>query len=304
MIRSDQLDGLMALKCVAEKRSFTAAATALGVSPSAVSQAIKQLESRLGIALLSRTTRSTSLTEAGEQFFEQAAPAIDQILNALSAVGSYAEKPSGLLRLNLPRALYPMYLAPIVSSFIERYPEVSVELFFEDAASDMVEQSFDAGIRLSDILAKDMVVKKLFGPIRFVVAGSPKYFKKHGRPTNPKDLLAHNCILIRLGRERLYNRWEFENKSGEFQVQVKGSLIFNDSTLMRQAAMNGDGLIYANEDSLKDLVAEKKLEVVLHQYAASSTGFYLYYPKRSQVMPKLRAFIDHITEYQKKSKGI
>ncbi|RYZ77904.1 MAG: LysR family transcriptional regulator [Proteobacteria bacterium] len=298
-MRSDQLDGLMALKVVAEKKSFTAAATVLGVSPSAVSQAIKQLESRLGIALLSRTTRSTSLTEAGEGFLNQAGPAIDQIVMALETVGTYASKPSGLLRINLPRILYPTYLGPIISSFTKKYPEISVELFFEDAASDMVENSFDAGIRLSEILAQDMVALKLFGPVRFVVAGAPKYFAKHGRPKTPKDLLSHNCILMRLGRDRLYDRWEFESKKGEFQIHVKGSLIFNDSTLMRHAGVNGEGLIYTTEDSLRDLVSSGKMEVVMSQYAATSSGFYLYYPKRSQVMPKLRAFIDHLNEYNR-----
>ena len=151
----DQLNGLLALKAVADTRNFSAAARLFGVSPSAVSQTIKQLEQRLGIALLSRTTRSTSLTEAGEVFLSQAGPALDHILAALEDVGTYAEKPSGLLRLNLPRQVYPSYIAPLLASFAKKHPEVTVELFFEDQVTDIVGKGFDAGIRLSDILAKD-----------------------------------------------------------------------------------------------------------------------------------------------------
>ena len=293
-MNNGQLDGLIALKLVADKRNFAAAALILGISPSAISQVIKQLENRVGIALLTRTTRTTTLTEAGERFLSQAGPAIEQILAALEEVGTYAQKPSGLLRINMPRTVYPVYLAPLIASFTKKYPEVSVELFFEDGTSDVIESGFDAGIRLSDILAKDMVATKLYGPVRFITAGSPKYFNKAGRPKHPKDLLSHNCIRARFGPDKMYDRWEFEHKGAEFQVQVKGSLILNDSLLIQKAAIDGAGVIYTTEDSIKDLVASGKLEIVLNSFASSSTGFYLYYPKRSQVQPKLRAFIEHI----------
>jgi DNA-binding transcriptional LysR family regulator len=288
-----QLDGLLALKLVAEKRNFAAAATALGVSPSAISQIIKQLESRVGIALLTRTTRSTSLTEAGEKFLNQAGPAIEQILTALEDVGTYAQKPSGLLRINLPRSIYPTFLEPAIASFMKKYPEVSVELFFEDGQTDVVEKGFDAGIRLSDILVKDMAAVKLFGPVRFVTAASPKYLNKWGRPKHPKELLSHNCIRSRLG-ESLYDRWEFESKGSEFQVNVKGQLILNDSAVSLRAAMDGQGIVYTFEDAIKDKVDSGKLEIILANYSATSAGFYLYYPARSQVLPKLRCFIDHL----------
>lgn len=291
---NSQLDGLLALKLVAEKKNFSAAAETLGISPSAISQIIKQLETRVGVALLSRTTRSTSLTEAGEQFLNQAGPAVDQILAALNSVGTYAGKVSGLLRLNLPRSVYPSFLAPIVASFTKKHPEVCVEIFFEDEVSDVVESGFDAGIRLSDILAKDMVAIKLFGPIRFVTAASPKYFNKNGRPKHPKDLLAHNCLRGRLGASYIYDKWEFEQNGEAFRVQVKGNLIFNDSLVMLATALDGAGIIYTTEDAIADKVKAGKLEIVLNQFAPSSTGFYLYYPRRSQVLPKLRAFVDHL----------
>jgi DNA-binding transcriptional LysR family regulator len=293
-MQNDQLDGLLALKLVAEKRNFSAAATELGISPSAVSQAIKQLESKLGVSLLSRTTRSTSLTEAGESFLAQAGPAMDQILLALGQVGNYAQRPSGLLRLNIPRLVYPSYLAPKIVSFRKKYPEISVELYFEDAVSDMVAGGFDAGIRLSDVLEKDMVATKLVGPVRFVTAASPKYLNKAGRPKHPKDLLSFDCIVPRINKDRLYDRWEFEQKGTEFSVHVKSSMIMNDSGFSAKAAMDGLGIIYTFEDAIKDKIESGKLEVILSQYQTSSAGFYLYYPKRSQVLPKLRAFIDHI----------
>ncbi|MNL09846.1 HTH-type transcriptional regulator DmlR [compost metagenome] len=244
---------------------------------------------------MTRTTRSTSLSEAGERFLAQAAPAIDQILGAINEVGSYAQKPSGTLRINLPRLVYRSYLEPIVTSFIAKYPEISVELFIEDAQSDVVDEGFDAGIRLSDILMKDMVAMKLFGPVKFVTAASPKYLNKMGRPKHPKDLLSHNCIRARLGKG-LYDRWEFESKGKDFKVQVKGNLILNDSFLSLGAAIDGTGIIYTMESAIENEVKAGKLEIILSQYAATSGGFYLYYPKKSQVQPKLRAFIEHLRD--------
>ncbi len=298
----NQLDGLIALKLIAEKKNFTAAADELGITPPAISKMIKQLESKLGVSLLARTTRSMSLTEAGERFLNDAGPALDQILAAMDNVGSYAQKPSGLLRLNLPRAVCPT-IFPIISSFIKKYPDVSIELYFEDAVSDVVEKGFDAGIRLSDILAKDMVAVKLYGPVKFVTSASPKYLNKMGRPKHPKDLLQHNCIRFKFESGYMYDRWEFESKGKEFQVQIKGSLIMNDPLILKNACVDGHGVMYTSYDSIEDLVKSGKLEVILEQYAAKSEGFYLYYPKRSQVMPKLRAFIDHIKNNLHESAG-
>lgn len=294
-MNNDQLNGLVALKTVAEKKSFTIAARSLGVTPSAISQIIKNLESRIGVALLSRTTRSLSLTEAGEQFLNQTTPALNQIFSAFENIGDYAKRPTGLLRINMPRLAYHSFLSSVIKSFNEKYPEVTVEFYFEDGKSDVVEGGFDAGIRLSDILAKDMVAIKLFGPVNFVAAASPEYLDKMGRPKHPKDLLSHRCIPIRLG-SRLYDRWEFEQKGKEFEVHVKGPLIFNDSVLMIDAAVDGLGIIYTAEDALEEKVKSGKLEIILEKYKSSSTGYYLYYPKVSQVLPKLRVFIDHVKE--------
>lgn len=292
VMTKDQLDGLLALKLVAERRSFTAAASALGISPSAISQIIRQVERRVGVALFTRTTRSMSLTEAGERFLAQAAPAITQIMDAMEDLRSYARKPAGLLRINAPRAVYS-YLAAVLTSFNEHYPDITVELCFEDGQSDIVGGGFDAGIRLSDILAKDMIALKLYGPVKFVTSAAPSYLQRQGRPKHPKDLLSHNCLRNRLG-QRLYDDWEFEHKGKDFQVQVTGSLIFNDSTLMMKAAVDGAGVIYNAEDAIREEVSAGRLEVILKPFAATSTGFYLYYPRQSHASPKLRAFIEHV----------
>jgi DNA-binding transcriptional LysR family regulator len=290
----NRLDGLLALSLVAKKRNFTAAAEELGISPPAISKMIKQLEKRMGIALLSRTTRSTSLTEAGERFLSEAGPALDQILSAMDRAGVYAEKPSGLLRINLSRSMYPSLMRPLITSFTKRYPEVTVELFFDDQLSDVVEGRFDAGVRPSETMAKDMVALKLVGPIRYLVVGTPKYLNQHGRPKHPQDLHSHNCIRMSFGEGDMYDRWEFEHKGKDFQVQVTGSLILNDTALAVDAALDNLGLIYTADSLISDKIAAGKLETVLEPYAAKDSGFYLYFPKRSQVQPKLRAFIEHI----------
>lgn len=294
----NQLDGLLALKLVADKRNFTAAAKTLRVSPSAISKMIRQLEARLGVTLLTRTTRATSLTEAGEGFLRQAGPALDLILAAMRDAGRFAEKPAGRLRLNVPQMIYPNFLKPVVASFVKKYPDVTVELFIENAATNIFERGFDAGIRVSDILAQDMVALKLLGPVRWVIAGAPKYLNKFGRPQHPKDLLSHNCICVGAG-DRVYDRWEFEHENKEFAVQVGGSIVMNDATLALDAALDGFGLLYTNENAIIDKVKAGKLEIVLDRYAGTSAGIYLYYPQRSQVHPKLRAFIEHVKYYQK-----
>ena len=294
----NQLDGLLALKLVADKRNFTAAAKTLRVSPSAISKMIRQLEARLGVTLLTRTTRATSLTEAGERFLGQAGPALELILAAMGDAGSFAEKPAGRLRLNVPQLIYPNFLKAVVASFVKKYPDITVELFFENAATNIFERGFDAGIRVSDILAQDMVALKLLGPIRWVIAGAPAYLEHVGRPKHPKDLLSHDCICVGAG-ERVYDRWEFENEGKEFAVQVRSSLVMNDATLALDAALDGFGLLYANENAIMDKVEAGKLEIVLDRYAAASAGIYLYYPHRSRVHPKLRAFVEHVKAYQK-----
>lgn len=290
----DQLNGILAFKLVADRRSFTAAAEEMRVSAPAVSKMISQLEKKMGVTLLTRTTRTVSLTEAGKLFLDNAGPAINQIIIAQEMTQSQAKKPSGTLKLNVPGIYYPIYLAPHIRSFLQKYPDISLDIYSSDEAIDVFQSGFDAGIRTSDIVAQDMVAVKLFGPIRWVVAGSPKYLNKFGRPKHPKELLNHNCIKARFGiSSGIYDKWEFQERGKEFEVKIKGNLIFNDTIHIRQAVLDGLGLTYNAYEVVKDQVQSGKLEIVLPSFQVQSEGFYLYFPRASQVSPKLRAFIDH-----------
>lgn len=304
-MKTDQFDGILALKLVAERKSFTAAAEELQVTPPAISKMIALLEARLKISLLTRTTRSVSLTEAGQRFLDQAGPAMEQIITAQETAAASINKPSGLLKLNMFSLFYPYYFNHYINSFVEKYPDVHVEVYSEDQAFDIFEKGFDAGIRPSDILAKDMIAIKLFGPVRYVTVASPKYLDKMGRPKHPKDLLNHNCIKHRFGHgTAVYERWEFADKGKEFEVRIDGSLTFNDAILEKYAALDGAGILYTVYEAVAEDIKNKKLELILNSFHVESDGFYLYFPRRSQLQPKLRAFIDHIksiNEIKKKS---
>lgn len=295
-MNKDQLDGLIAFRAVAETNSFSGAAKVLNISHSAVSQIIKNLEERLGTTLITRTTRSISLTEAGEKFLTTLGPALDQIQSAFDDAASYSEKPSGTLKLNLLRTTYASHFEKLILSFMKKYPDINLELHFQELSVDIVKGGFDAGIRISDILDKDMVAIKLLGPIKWVVACSPKYLKDKNIPKHPRELLAHNCIRFQFEPGRLYDKWEFEKKGQELQVHVKGTLVMNDALLMKSAAINGAGFIFTEEVSIEAELKSGKLVTVLDDYASTSAGYYLYFPKSSQVLPKLRAFIDHVKE--------
>lgn len=296
-METNQLNGLIALKIVAELESFSAAAEQLRISPSAVSQTIKQLEERLGVTLLLRNTRSVSLTETGKVFLQEAGPALSQILSAMSNLSTLAKKPTGKLRLNIPRTIFPSHLSPMIASFLKKYPGISVELYFDTGMPDVDRKGFDAGIRISELIAQDMIAIKIVGPVRYVVAASPEYIEHHGRPKHPKDLLSHNCILMNIGNG-VYDKWEFKKRGEDFAVQVKGNITLNDSTQATFAAINSVGLIYYLEDAVAPYVHSGELEIVLDSFASISPGYYLYYSQASKHQPKLRAFIDHIKEFR------
>jgi DNA-binding transcriptional LysR family regulator len=301
----DQFDGILAFKIVAEKRSFTAAADEMRVSAPAVSKMISTLENKMKVTLLTRTTRTVSLTEVGKLFLDHAGPAIDQIISAQEIAQSQAKKPSGILKVNMPGIYYPVYLAPHLNNFLQKYPDISLDIYSSDEAIDVFQSGFDAGIRTSDIVAKDMVAVKLFGPIQWVVAGSPKYLNKYGRPKHPKELLTHNCIRARFGiNSGIYDKWEFQEKGKEFEVKIHGNLIFNDTLHIRQAVLDGLGLTYNAFEVVKDEIQSGKLEIVLPSFQTQTEGFYIYFPRASQVSPKLRAFIDHFKQSTNDSKKV
>jgi len=290
------LDGLPAFLLVAERRSFRAAAAELGVSPSALSQTIKALEARLGIALFHRTTRSVGLTEAGERFLERARPAMAGFREAFEAARSLSERPSGLLRINASRGVIASLIGPVLPSFVAAYPEVEVEIFADDGFVDIVDGGFDAGFRLGESLQADMVAVRISPPFRFAIAGAPAYFQRRGRPRTPEDLREHACIRFRQMSSQGIYRWEFEKGNRAFEIAVHGPLIVNDTSVSIAATLDGMGLSYIAEPLVEEMVKEGRLELVLVDYMPETPGMFLYYPSRSQALPKLRAFVLHMRQ--------
>jgi len=290
------LDGIEAFLRVAERRSFSAAAADLGVSPSAISQTVKALEARVGAPLFMRTTRSVGLTQAGEMFLERAAPAYAGLADAYEAARNLGNRPAGRLRINLMRgAVQPMF-EPILAGFIDTYPEIELEIFADDALADLSAGGFDAGVRMGESLDADVIAVRLTGPFRFVAAAAPGYIAKYGRPETPEDLRNHRCVRLRLGTGAMMP-WSFAHGNREFDVPVSGPVIVNDFNAMILAMRTGVAIGMIAEPTARPMIEAGELELLLGDYAPSTTGLFLYYPSRKQVMPKLRAFIDYVREY-------
>ncbi len=290
------LDGIEAFLRVAERRSFSAAAVDLGVSPSAISQTIKGLEARVGAPLFMRTTRSVGLTQAGEMFLERAAPAYAGLGDAYEAARNLGNRPAGRLRINLMRGAVQPLFEPIIAGFCEKYPEIELEIYAEDALADLSAGGFDAGVRMGESLDADVIAVRLTGPFRFVAVATPAYLDKHGRPETPDELRSHRCVRMRMGSGALMP-WTFEKGNREIEVGVTGPVIVNDFTAMMVAVHAGVAMGMTAEPVVKALVASGQLELVLPDFACSTSGLFLYYPSRKQVMPKLRAFIDYVRDY-------
>ncbi|BCH28402.1 LysR family transcriptional regulator [Mesorhizobium sp. L-8-10] len=307
-IAERDLDGIPAFLLVAQRRSFRAAAAELGVSPSALSQTIKALEARLGIALFHRTTRSVGLTEAGERLLEHARPAMAGLREALDAARSLSGRPSGLLRINASRGVIASLIGPVLPSFFAAHPEVEVEVFADDGFTDIVDGGFDAGFRLGESLQADMVAVRVSPPFRFVVVGAPDYFARRGRPTSPEELKQHDCIRFRQMSSQGIYRWELERDGHAFEVAVDGPLIVNDTAVSIAASLDGIGLSYVAEPLVEQMVEEGRLELVLQGYMPQTPGIFLYYPNRSHALPKLRAFVAHmrraLADYMKAREGL
>ena len=287
------LDGVEAFVRVAERRSFRQAADDLGVTPSAVSQAVRALEARMGVTLLTRTTRAVGLTEAGERFLERARPAFDEIVAAATTASGLGLKPSGLLRLAVPTSVMPLVLQPLLASFYAACPDVVVETVASPELVDLAKDGFDAGIRLGELIAADMVAVRLTPPFRLVFVASPDYFARCGRPAVPADLARHACVRLRR-TNGAFAHWRVRSAAGPVELAVSGPLIVNDIPTMLSAALGGVGLAQVPEPMAAEHVARGELEEVLAEHAPSSPGLFLYFPSRTQVMPKLRAFIDHV----------
>jgi len=292
-VRRGALDGVQAFLSVAQHRSFRKAAAELGVTPSAIGQAVRGLEVRLGTALFLRTTRSVGLTEAGERFLSRAKPAYEELVAASEVARELGQRPTGLLRLSVPRAVVPILLEPLIASFCQAYPEVEVEIAVSEQLVDLAAQGFDAGIRMGQFIAADMVALRLTPPIRFIIIGSPMYFARSGRPERPDDLGRHACLRWRRSSGVLAP-WSLNDNGREIDIAVSGPFIGHDFPTVLGAAIKGVGLAQVPAPIAAEAVAAGKLVEVLEPFAPTTPGVFLYYPSRRQMLPKLRAFVDHV----------
>lgn len=293
-MKLDQLDGLVAFTAVARAKSFTAAAAALEVTPPAVSQAVRALEERLQVRLFNRTTRSVGLTEAGELFLARVGPATGELLEATELLQAYRERPGGLLRINLPRVAYAGLLQPLLAEFLVQHPDIRLELCFEDGFINIIEGGFDAGIRMGDSVARDMVSTPISVPLRMAVVGSPKYLRRKGTPQRIEDLKEHDCIRFRFMGSGAVYRWELMRGRRMVEIEVQGPLTVNDTTALVDTALEGIGLSYVMVMTAAPYLASGRLRPVLEESWPTLSPFHLYYPGRRQMPAKLRALIDFL----------
>ncbi|CAE6699552.1 HTH-type transcriptional regulator PgrR [Paraburkholderia aspalathi] len=294
-----QLPALMAFASVARHGSFTHAAAETGVTASALSQSIRSLETQLNVRLFNRTTRRVALTEAGSHFLARVLPALGELEAAFEALDETRDQPAGTLRINLPRVASELLVLPHLAEFTRRYPQIRLDLTLDDGFADVVGEGFDAGIRLGERIAKDMVAVPLSGDIRIVVAGSRAYFERYPAPATPTDLAAHDCLRYRFSTSGGIYRWEFaqpDDPSRVFQVETRGSLVTNDLRTMVRAAEQGVGLLHVIDDYVKEQLEDGRLVRVLEAWCPSFPGFFLYTASRAQMPFKLRALIDFLRE--------
>jgi DNA-binding transcriptional LysR family regulator len=297
-VRQGALDGVEAFLAVAQHRNFRRAAAELGVTPSAVSQAVRALEARVGAALFMRTTRSVSLTEAGERFLARAKPAFEELVAASAAARDLGQRPAGLLRLTVPRVVVPNLLAPLIASFCQAYPEIEVEIATTGELIDIAAQGFDAGIRMGQYLAADMVAVRLTPPFAIVVVGSPDYLRGRRRPERIADLRQHACLRMRRANGS-FAPWSFVDGNRTVEAVVAGPFIANELPSLISAAVEGIGLVQVPEPIVAAAIAAGRLVRVLEPFAPTAPGLFLYYADRRQMLPKLRAFIDHVKSASK-----
>ncbi|MEZ4370639.1 MAG: LysR substrate-binding domain-containing protein [Polyangiaceae bacterium] len=289
----DLLRHLPVVLSVAQKRSFTAAARELGMTPSAVSHAVRQVERGLGVALFARTTRSVSLTEAGHAFVAAAEPALTGLGEELEFLRLAASgEATGLLRLNVPRVALPLILTPLALELARRHPKVQLEIFIDDGLADIVAQGFDAGVRLGEMIQQDMVAVRLTPPLEAIVVGSPTYFRANPQPETLADLAAHRCIGYReVSGGGLY-RWEFQEAGEDRRVEVRGPLIVNDALYAADLAEAHQGLAYLFAPLVQRQLACGSLVRVLERHSIVESGLFLYFPQRISGSPKMRALLE------------
>jgi DNA-binding transcriptional LysR family regulator len=283
---------LVAFLAVARERSFTRAAAKLGVSQSALSHTIRGLEERLGLRLLTRTTRSVAPTEAGARLFRTVGPRFEEIDAELAALTELREKPAGTIRITSGEHAAEAILWPALAEFLPRYPDIKVELIVDYGLTNIVAERYDAGVRLGEQVAKDMIAVRIGPDFRMAVVGAPAYFQRRLKPKLPQDLTAHDCINIRLPTYGGIYAWEFEKRGRELKVRVDGQFVFNSIALRLNAVLAGRGLAYLPEDHVQSHLAEGKLIRVLEDWCAPFSGYHLYYPSRRQPTPAFALLVD------------
>ncbi|WP_119462664.1 LysR family transcriptional regulator [Rhodospirillaceae bacterium SYSU D60014] len=295
-MRGSDYAELRAFAAIAEHGSFARAAAHLGVSPSALSQTIRGLEERLGIRLLNRTTRSVAPSEAGARLLTRLLPALADLDAAVADVRTLRDTPSGLLRINATRIAAVQYLAPLIGPFHHAYPDIVLDLVVEDRLIDIVAGRFDAGIRLGEMVEKDMIAVKLSGDVEMMVVAAPSYLNRFGTPQSPRELRHHRCINFRWPTDGNLYHWEFEHGEETLEAAVEGPLIVNEADVAVQAALDGVGIAYLFDHHAQPAIEAGKLVRLLDEWTPPFPGFYLYYPSRRQAPPTLRAFIDFLKQ--------
>ena len=288
----ETINDLIAFLAVARERSFTRAAAQLGVSQSALSHTIAGLEKRLGLRLLTRTTRSVAPTEAGERLLSRVGPRLDEIEAELAALSALRDRPAGTIRLTAGEDAAYAVLWPALSNFLPDYPDIRVELIVDYGLTDIVAERYDAGIRIGEQVAKDMIAVRIGPDIRMAVVGAPGYFAQHAPPQSPQELTGHDCITIRLPTYGGPYAWEFEKDGHALKVRVEGQFVFNTIALRLNAALAGHGLAYLPEDQVRDRLAEGRLVRVLEDWCPPFSGYHLYYPSRRQPTPAFALLVD------------
>jgi len=285
---------MRAFIAVAEYLSFSRAAEVLGVSPSALSQMIRSFEERVGMRLLHRTTRNVSLTEVGENLFRRVRPAAFELGEALAQTRIAGERPAGTVRVHTFRSAAQKHIEPILTSFAERYPDIVLDITIDDETVDIVARGYDVGLRIGEVIERDMVAVRLGPELRQLAIATPDYFRRHGRPEHPRDLVHHRCVRWRWPGHQAPYAWEFFENDAWFSVAVNGPLIVSDKETAVNAALQGMGIGFAVEDTVADYLAQGRLISCLEAWSAPFPGWFVCYPQQRQMAPALRAFIDAV----------
>jgi DNA-binding transcriptional LysR family regulator len=288
----DNLNDLRAFVAVARERSFTRAAAKLGVSQSALSHTIRGLEEHLGLRLLTRTTRSVSPTEAGERLLQTVRPRFEEIEAEIAALSELRQKPAGTVRITAIEHAADTILWPRLAKLLREYPQIKVEIIIDYGLTDIVAERYDAGVRLGEQVAKDMIAVRIGPDQRMAVVGAPSYFAKRSLPTKPQELIGHNCINLRLPTRGGLYAWEFEKGKRQLRVHVEGQLVFNATAQMLSAALAGVGLAYVPEDLARPHLAKGRLKRVLEDWCPPFSGYHLYYPSRRQLTPAFALLVE------------